>query len=376
MRTSRQFVRKVRMLCSSGLPLYALVKGLSHEIRHAIPFSSNSLFLDSSKPTCGIFPTKDMTHWAAPLHYFRSLPSSETGIVPFWELIRNHDTLVPPDSYFLPHFERSAAYREFYRHIGIHHATAVILRGPGFQAIFSFSRSEDMEPFSNEELRLLRLLAPHFRHGLSIAFSPIHAGAPDRPADSWGDLVPLRNPGLLLLSPEGHVLSMDERASELLVQRALMEKVFRLEDDESMRRAFRQLARSVSEIFDPKTDSGPDLPPPSEILLPHASGFTLSLKGFRLHGETNSGHVGVNVRHITRKSWLSQKLKAHYALSKREIQILERLSDGQDSKSILFDLKIARETLNTYVSRLLEKTGALDIETLKKDTLGYLSGFV
>lgn len=371
---SLQLVRKVRILCTSGLPLYSLVTGLSHEIGRHIHFSANALFLDSARPTCGIFIGKDMTHWAAPLHYFRSLPATEMGIVPFWELVRNPEALIPPSAYFLPNFPSSEAYHEFYRLLGVHHATAIRLKGAGFQAIYTFARSIDMKPFSTEELRLLERLAPFIQGGMSTAFVTVANDMIETPPEKWNDMVPLKNPGLLLLSPEGHVLSMDERASELLVQRALIEKVFRLEDDGEMRKAFNQLARSVSKTIDPKADRGSELQPPTEVLLSHYSGLIISLKGFRLHGEANSGHVGVHVRHVARRTWLCLKLKARYALSPREIQILARFATGQDPKSILFDLKIARETLNTYVARLLEKTGASDIEALKKETSAYLSG--
>jgi hypothetical protein len=124
-----QLCRKVRILCTSGLPLYSLVTGLSHEIGRHIPFSPNALFLDSARPTCGVFLGKDMTHRAAPLHYFRSLPATETGIVPSQELVRNPEALIPPSAYFLPNFPDSEAYHEFYRLLGVHHVTAIRLRG-------------------------------------------------------------------------------------------------------------------------------------------------------------------------------------------------------------------------------------------------------
>ena len=371
-----QLVRKIRILCSSGLPLYPLVTGLFREIGQYIPFSANALFLDTARPTCGIFLSQDMTHWALPFMTsgpFRR-PRRESSLSGNSAGATKPSSLPLPN--FFPDFPNSEAYQEFYRLLGIHHATALLLKGAGFQAIFTIARRMDMKPFSNEELRLLERLAPIIRHGMSIAFETNSRTMPETPPETWNDLVPLKNPGLLLLSPEGHVLSMDERASELLVQRALIEKVFRPEDDEAMRKAFKHLARSVSKSFDPKTDPGREPQPASEVLLSHDSGLIISLKGFRLHGEANAGHVGIHVRHIVRRTWLCIKLKARFALSPREIQILERFAIGQDSKSILYDLKIARETLNTYVSRLLEKTGSSDIETLGKETSAFLSGSV
>ncbi len=377
-RLEKQIVRNIRKLSVEGLPLTPFVHTLLDIVSPCFPLTMMPLILNIENPVRGIFPHVNMSRWGSYLKHYRSLPAGETGIVTYADFFSRWTTVVPQEHYFQPNFHEAMAYNEFYRFIDVHHCAGILLRGNGIGPchLFSFARGKDMRPFTAEDHRLLHRIAPYLDHAVSVAESRNFPSGESTPGtlDPGNDPDHVFPPGMVLLSPKGKILGMDDRALELLSRWTSLEGNPSPMRDATLRRAFKAMTKTLVALLDPVTDPEDHVPSPVLRLLTHATGLQILLRGFRFLPFNEDGMFGVQVVESIPLAWRKIRIRAKYGLSGREGDVLEQLAFNKPFKEIAADLGISNGALSTYINRLQEKTHGLKLEALKREARKILAG--
>jgi hypothetical protein len=117
-------LRRIKRICSSGLPLYPLALALFELLDDAIPHGANRVLLadDGNHPDRYVTSSAELARWTPVYkHFYLDSPPAVSGTIPVASVlragvVRTHEEVV------LPHFYRSQGYNECMRHIGFHHA--------------------------------------------------------------------------------------------------------------------------------------------------------------------------------------------------------------------------------------------------------------
>ena len=113
-------LRRIKRICSSGLPLYPLARALFELIGDAIPQGANRVLMadDGRHPDRYVTSSSELARWTpVHKHFFIDSPPQVSGTIPVPSIlqggvVRTHEEIV------LPHFHRSEGYNECLRHIG------------------------------------------------------------------------------------------------------------------------------------------------------------------------------------------------------------------------------------------------------------------
>ena len=183
-------LRRIKRICSSGLPLYPLARALFELMGDAIPLGANRVLLadDGHHPDHYVTSPSEVAKWNPVYkHFYLDSPPQVSGVIPVpsvlqGKVVRTHEEVA------LPHFYRSEGYNECMRHIGFHHGLFINLRDHlGLSGAYPIWRSAEMKPFTADDVRFAQAAAPFIAHALSVAMRA--ASPPEHP----GDFAPLED---------------------------------------------------------------------------------------------------------------------------------------------------------------------------------------
>ncbi|MGO9059323.1 MAG: helix-turn-helix domain-containing protein [Candidatus Binataceae bacterium] len=218
-------LRRIKRICSSGLPLYPLARALFELIGDAIPQGANRVLMadDGRHPDRYVTSSSELARWTpVHKHFFIDSPPQVSGTIPVPSIlqggvVRTHEEIV------LPHFYRSEGYNECLRHIGFHHALMINLRDHlELSGNYPLWRSTDMKPFSADDIRFAQAAAPYVAHALSVATraaSPPERSSKFAPLDDLGE-------GVIVMGRGGRVIAVDAMARAIFQELALFERLY------------------------------------------------------------------------------------------------------------------------------------------------------
>jgi DNA-binding CsgD family transcriptional regulator len=263
----------------------------------------------------------------------------------------------------LPHFYRSEGYSTVFRQLDMHHMLISVLQQHGECAgFYPLWRSQDMRPFSRDDIRFMELASPHIAHGLNAAYVTSAGGV-----RSCSEFAPnAAEPGVVLMQRDGRVLAMDAQARSMFLRLNVFDERFDQIASNRIAGALGRITRTMQEIF--WNRSGPSLAtsPPFETVYSHWTGVTLKLRGVLLDGDPNQKYFMVLVQTGDLKHYLRQKVTYRWGFTSRELEIIRGLAFERQRTEIASSLDIAPETLKIYLRRLADKVGVNGVSDLRR----------
>jgi DNA-binding CsgD family transcriptional regulator len=360
--TKEVALRRIRRLCSSGLPLAPLVSGIFDLVQAAIPNSDNKVLLadPGNNASRYLMNNPELAKWT-PIHkrYYIDAPPAISGMrvrfaEPYLSKFFARTTWTSED-FALPHFRRSEGYNEFLRPLGFDHMLWATFADHGERVgSYPIWRSVDMRPFSRDDLRFITLAAPHIAHGLKVAY--LFADPQQTSAD---DFVPgaQNQIAVVILDQRGKVIGADKEAeavfAELGIAGGLHPETLR---PPGGRELFAYIARMVDGIFrDATSDSG--LSVPAVRICSYSTGTVIKMRGVMVRRSDGRCYVSVLIEQGELRAHRRTRLAATLGLSRTDMAILDGLRNGLTSAEIAGTMQVARDTLKTYVGRLADKLG-------------------
>jgi DNA-binding CsgD family transcriptional regulator len=351
-------LKRLKRLCSAGLPLEPLVRTLFDLFEDAIPNADNKVFLadSGSNPHRYLMNNSELARWS-PIHkhYYIDASPEVSGMRIRFRLPDLAFTKCKPvwhsDELVLPNFYRSAGYYEFLRPLGFHHMLFLVFEDQGeMMGSCPIWRGPDMPPFTRDDLRFAALAAPHIAHGLTLA-SLMGSRVTSSPKEFVA--VPGSAVGTIITDARGHIVAADPEATGMFFQMGIFDGL-RAEtiESEGLRAAFTYIGRLMREIFD---DFTCESPPPAVKVFSHRTGATIKLRGFRMAGIDEKRFFTVLVERGELAQQVRARAVARFGLNPTEIRILDALREDQPLKYVAKRLAIARGTLKSYRRRLSDK---------------------
>lgn len=231
---------------------------------------------------------------------------------------------------------RSARYREFMEPRGYQDELRSLLRtGDSSWGMMVLLRRDDLPPFSEDEVRFVSSLSQPLAEALRTNVLATRA------ADS-GD----HGTGILSYTLDGQLTAANDDALYWLDQlpnsaTEHMEPVVAVSGALSHARAVEAgRARGVA-----------------STLLPSRSGQWLTLRAMALRGSAGDPRgYAVTIEPTSRKE-LAPLLAEEYGLSRREVEVTQRLARGESTTAIAGALFLSEHTVRDHVKSVLTKTG-------------------
>ena len=250
-------------------------------------------------------------------------------------------------------------YNEFYRPQNIHHKLSIYLRSNAkVLGLIGLFRSKEHEDFSRGEIAKARILAPHLATALENIFLFSEMGEPKNPMEELGDRLPLF--GFMILDEALRPIYLNSEAKEFCfaISRGRQDQVNKVESEKSL--------------------------VPSEILkdclelqaLFQRGQQTTSLRRQRMIGlgqdkrfQIVSSLVEHSFQEVPSVRFViylldfseicrgrEEALREKYQLTRREIDIVRRVSQGLTNDEIGEKLYISRFTVETHLKNIFDKT--------------------
>ncbi len=353
-------LRRMRRLCSSGLPLAPLISGIFDLVQQALPNSENKVFLAGSgeNPSRYLMNNPELAKWTAiHKHYYIDAPSSISGLrIRFAEPYLAElfaKVAGTSEDFALPHFRRSEGYNEFLRPLGFDHMLWVTFADHGERlGLYPIWRSADMRSFSSDDMKFVRLAAAHIAHALKVA--NLHGGGEFVSADDF-----LANAkhgiGAVILDERGRVIGANKEAEAVFAEMAIAggHHPGLLAPDRA-HELFSYLARLLDRIFrDSTCDSV--LGVPAVRFYCHSTGIALKMSGIITHGSEGRRYITVLTERGELRTHRRTRLGATFGLSGTDIVVLGGLRNGLTNAQLAAKMGVAPDTVKTYVRRLGEK---------------------
>lgn len=355
-------LRRMRRLCSSGLPLVPLVSGIFDLVQNAVPNAEHRVFLadPGNSPSRYLMNDPELAKWT-PIHkrYYIDAPPAVSGMrVRFAEPDLStffRKTAWLSEEFTLPHFRRSEGYNEFLRPLGFDHMLWVTFADHDERVgSYPIWRSVNMPPFSRDDIRFMTLAAPHIAHGLKVA--NLIRGGEAPPLDQF-IANERQHTGVVILDEHGKVLGVDKEAEAIFAEMSIADGLSpsALGRGES-RELFAYLARMVDGIFRGAT-SGPPYEAPTVRLFSHRTGITLKMRGIKTHGDDGPRYVTVLVERGELRAHRRLRLAARLGLSGTDASVLDAFRAALTNAEAAARMQVAENTFKTYVRRLADKLG-------------------
>lgn len=362
-------LRRIRRLCSSGLPLEPLVASLFDLIQEAVPNSDNKVLLADSgnNPSRYIINHPELALWT-PIHkhyYIDSSPAISGMRVRFAQpdlsMLQNK-RIWTSEELALPHYRDSEGYNEFLRPLGFDHMLLITFSDRG-EAVgcYPLWRSVKMPSFTGEDVRFMELAGPHIAHGLKLA-SLLSIDSRVSVADFRAD--PEKPASVIILDEAGNVIAMDKDSESTFFELQLFDALgARATGARHSREIFNYIAALMHQIFSDSWRSSSEPDAPVIKLYSHRTGILLKLRGYVAQSSNGRRVFMVLVeRGELRQHW-RERMAITTGLSATDVAILDGLRNDLHPAQIAARMNLAAGTLKSYVRRLCEKltpTGGLD----------------
>ncbi len=359
-------LRRIKRICSSGLPLYPLARALFELMGDAIPHGANRVLLadDGHHPDHYITSPRELAKWNPVYkHFYLDSPPQVSGVIPVasvlqGKLVRTHEEVA------LPHFYRSEGYNECMRHIGFHHGLFLNLRDHlGPSGAYPIWRSAEMKPFTVDDVRFAQAAAPYIAHALSVA-SRIESLP-----QSAGEFAPLEDlgEGVIILSRGGRVIAADATARAIFQELALFDgysaDAFA---HQRLQTALAYIDQTLRAIFEDRADPWNILHSPAVRLYSHRIGLVLKLRGVVVDDETDQHQVVVLVEAGEHAEHRRRRIMDRYGLSPRLMELLSLMASGLSTSEVAGRMGLSRFTLKDYLHRLMERLQLPDRTELRR----------
>ena len=359
-------LRRIKRLCSSGLPLYPLARALFELMGDAIPLGANRVLLadDGHHPDHYVTSPSELAKWNPVYkHFYLDSPPQVSGVVPVpsvlqGKVVRTHEEVA------LPHFYRSEGYNECMRHIGFHHGLFINLRDHlGPSGAYPIWRSAEMKPFTADDVRFAQAAAPYIAHALSVAMrapSPPERSSDFAPLEDWSE-------GVIVLGRGGRVIAADATARAIFQELA----VFDGYSADAFARARLETAlayidQTLRSIFEDRADPWSILHSPAVRLYSHRIGLVLKLRGVVADGQTGQSQVVVLVEAGEHAEHRRRRIMDRYGLSPRLMELLDLMASGLSSPEVAGRMGLSKFTLKDYRHRLMERLQLPDRASLRR----------
>ena len=359
-------LRRIKRICSSGLPLYPLALGLFELLGDAIPHGANRVLLadDGHHPDRYVTSSSELAQWA-PLHklFYVDSPPQVSGTIPMLSIlqegvVRTHEEVA------LPHFYRSVGYNECMRHIGFHHALFINLRDHlGLSGCYPMWRNAEMRPFTADDVRFAQAAAPYIAHALSVAS---RIAAPPERSREFAPLADLGE-GVIILSRGGRVIAADATARAIFQELALFDG-YSVSSfaRERLQTALAYIEQTLRSIFEDRADPWNILHSPAVRLYSHRIGLVLKLRGVVVDGEAGQNQVVVMVEAGEHAKHRRRRIMDRYGLSPRLMELLGLMGSGLSGAEAAGRMGLSRFTVKDYVHRLMERLQLPDRASLRR----------
>ncbi len=359
----RDNLKRIQRLASSGLPLHQFLTPVLELIEEAIPTGPNQAFLPG--PGYSMVSPRVMargfdTDGNALIEYGPETAGPQiSGMIPppgplspTRPVLRHHEVT-------LPHFYRSACYNEIFRKNRQHHALSLgWIENGRMDFRCSVWRSEQMRPFSEEDVRFAAAIACHIGHGIRVA----HALSMPEPREV--DFTPLRGAsGMLYLDERGRLLGMDARAEEILrLLGAFDDYGSRFFSPGGRGLALGGVRERLRQIFLVRGDADPGNGAPCEVIRFSNNGLIARLSGFALAGADGPAGFGIILELGEPPQIARRRMQYRWGLSPRQTQILELLAGSCGIVDSARKLNISPGTLRSHLRDMMDRLelGAID----------------
>jgi DNA-binding CsgD family transcriptional regulator len=224
-----------------------------------------------------------------------------------------------------------------------------------FLGCYPIWRSSDQKPFSAEDARFVRAVAPDISHGLKAAQLLARGGSKPQGEDFWP--LPGWGSGVLLVDQDGKLIAWDSVASLVLQQLCVLDGMAAIEfASRSVRDSLRYVVRMVYSIFHEGGASFAAGPPVSQMYF-HWSGIVLRLRGVQMVGADGREYVTVLIERGETHESRRRRLIVTWGLTEREFDVLSLLAQGNTGPEISITLGITHDTTRKHASSIFEKLG-------------------
>ncbi len=356
----RRALRNLRRLCNSGLPLTPLISGIFDVVQQAVPNCDNKVFLVGSgaSPSRYLMNNPELARWTpVHKHYYIEAPSSVSGlrirfVEPDLSSLFYHVAGTSEDL-ALPHFRRSEGYNEFLRPLGFDHMLWVTFADDAERlGLYPIWRSAQMRSFSRDDLKFVRLAAPHIAQALKVA-SLIEDGKPATLDQFLGN--PKPGLGTVVLDERRRVVGVDKQAEAMFAEMAIAEGLRpELAAPDRAHELFSYIAQALESIFQDPTDNSV-LDVPVIRLYCHRTGALFKMRGVSTRSVEGKPYFIVLLERGELRAHRRTRLAATLGLSATDIALLDGLRNGLSGAQLALNMGITIDTLRVYLRRLSAK---------------------
>jgi transposase/DNA-binding CsgD family transcriptional regulator len=363
----QEALKRIRRLAVSALPTHTFVSALLELLEDAIPSGPNQAFL------CG--PGYSMASPRLVARGFdpaRAMPAFQrfgpeagpeiSGVIWPPPTLSGTRPVLRHSQVTLPHFYRSAGYNEVFRPNRQHHLLSLGWLENG-RADFRCTiwRSEQMKPFTEDDVRFAAAAAHHIRHGM------IAARVSESPPIGPGEFAPLsRSVGLVYLDDRGHVRAMDSEAEKILREFGAFDgdagDLSNFAADSSV---FELIGRSLLALHSGRNAEAPGKPP-YEMVQSSRSGLALKLRGIELAAPSGREQLAVMVELGEPRELMRRRLQLRYGLSPRQAEILGLIGRLPNADALAELLGVRPGTMRAHLRDLMERLELPGIGMLRK----------
>jgi DNA-binding CsgD family transcriptional regulator len=239
-----------------------------------------------------------------------------------------------------------------------------------FVGILSIARSSLMKPWSKADIDFMRAAATHVAHGFKSAKQVAQSWSPSDDFISFE-----RSPqAVILMGMDGHVLALNDSARSIFGQIGVFDRVpLDAFAAEQIKTGLSYITRILRSIFFDQRDLSFELHAPVVRVYAHRSGIILKIRGFLTDGDPDHRFFTVIAEQGETEAHRQQRLMYRFGLSRRETDLLLRLTRVPQTGELAAAMGVSRETLKTYFKRLAEKLELHGRTELTKFALDHIS---
>ncbi len=229
--------------------------------------------------------------------------------------------------------------------------------------VLCLHRADATTGFSDEEIALVRLLAPHLAEGLRRALV-VSGVVPSRPGT--------RGPGIIVLDDDMAITSINEEAEWWMAE--LVDPAWIDLGNGSLPAAVFAAAAVLARVEHDDAPTGtpapppPSRPPPAAIRLRSADGQWLTLHASRLTGV--GGEQTAVVLEPARPADVASIYLDAIGLTPAQTRVASLVLQGRSTQQIVNELRISSHTVQEHLHAVFEKLGVASRRELVATLLG------